>query len=580
MNPDSAQAVAVIDAEKAAETPIFHQVEGMAQQVAGVGQGSTPVTRGGLSRYGHFYIDGLDTTDISVGSITAPMNFDAVQNFEIITGGTDAQYNSMGVVTNAVTKSGSNRFTWDVNFTFEPAFLAAQNQYPTNTPPGFGLYQFPVTQAPETSFYSPVVNFGGPIVPDKLWFYASYQQNFSDKNVPISQLGQQYNRPTDTTTTLGRVKFTWQATSNDKLSLGLNLDRNVINNDVGTSYVTNDAELKIYRGGEFVLLNYYYNFTDSVLFQLQTGFTFEQTNTDPIYSDFLTPNHYDIDTGIDSQNADAISFGTCRATSSTRPSGTCSSTPPSPGPRTRSAPTSSRRGSRSPIRSINRSPASREMNGIPIAAASAIRTTRRTFAACYQLTTFYNSDNQLAPLTSNANALKAGVFIQDKWNVNRRLTILPGIRADLGFLYGTTSNLLATLAALGPRLGFTYDLLGDHKYLLVGHYGRSNDTGDVFIAQHLNPQLQQWTSTFNSTPTPSPPARARRRWPRSAPPGRRPAAPTAAAATITCRPTAPRCSTTSARLLIWMSSPAASTPSSSPTPSSAYDYTYRYYGDM
>ena len=52
LNPDSAQNVAVITAEKAAMTPSFHQVEGMAQQVAGVGPGNRPSTRDGLARLG------------------------------------------------------------------------------------------------------------------------------------------------------------------------------------------------------------------------------------------------------------------------------------------------------------------------------------------------------------------------------------------------------------------------------------------------------------------------------------------------------------------------------------------------
>jgi len=96
LNPDSAQVTNVISAEKAAESPVFHQVEGMAQQAVGVGPGSRPSTRGGLSRYASLYVDGMNTTDISAGGISAPMNFDAVENFEIITGGMDAQYNSMG----------------------------------------------------------------------------------------------------------------------------------------------------------------------------------------------------------------------------------------------------------------------------------------------------------------------------------------------------------------------------------------------------------------------------------------------------------------------------------------------------
>jgi hypothetical protein len=241
MNPDSAQTVAVITAEKAAETPIFHQVEGMAQQVAGVGPGTRPSTRGGLSRHGKFYVDGLDTTDITDGSITAPMNFDAVENFEIITGGFDAQYNSMGMITNAVTKNGGNDFKIDTSVTVSPNFMFGQNNFPASQPAFYGNYVDNPAPAPNHLFFSPIFNVGGPIVKDKLWFYASYQQNFNDGQNPISIYGIRSNRPVDTTTSLGRVKFTWQASDSDRVTLGFNLDRNVINNNIGDSTVTDDA---------------------------------------------------------------------------------------------------------------------------------------------------------------------------------------------------------------------------------------------------------------------------------------------------------------------------------------------------
>ncbi len=498
LNPDSAQAVAVIDAEKAAETPIFHQVEGMAQQVAGAGPGSSPVVRGGLGRYGKFYVDGLDTTDITNGSIAAPMNFDSVQNFEIITGATDAQYNALGVVTNAVTKSGSNRFTFDVNLTLEPAQLAAQNNYPAQSQDFFGLYQNPTASPPQTSFYSPVVNLGGPLVKDKLWFYVSYQQNFSHKDSPITQLGTQYNRPTDTTTSLGRIKLTWQATSNDKISIGFNLNSNVINNQIGSATVTNDAESKEHRGGEFFLVNYDHNFSDSTLFQLQTGFTYETDNIDPIHSDYTTPNHYDISTGIDSQNSDAINFSTQTANFlhevkwNLQFNPSISWTAHALGSHQLKAGVQVTYMIDDQVTGVSGNERYSDRGGVcdPNNVA--------TFGACYKLTTIWNPAGQQAPMDNKAYAANLGAFVQDKWNVSRRLTLLPGIRADMGLLYGNDHSFIGTLAGLGPRFGFTYDLFGDRKTLVVGHYGRSNDVGNILIAQHMNPSLLQATGTFNT----------------------------------------------------------------------------------
>jgi hypothetical protein len=140
LNPESAQATTVVTGEKATETPMFTQPEGIPQQVAGTSFSNKPVTRGGLARYGKFYVDGLDTTDVTDGSITGLINFFTVDNFDVITGGFDAQYNSLGMVENVVTKSGSNRFTYDAALTLSPPFLTTQNLIASPSPAYTGLY--------------------------------------------------------------------------------------------------------------------------------------------------------------------------------------------------------------------------------------------------------------------------------------------------------------------------------------------------------------------------------------------------------------------------------------------------------
>ena len=40
--------------------------------------------------------------------------------------------------------------------------------------------------------------------------------------------------------------------------------------------------------------------------------------------------------------------------------------------------------------------------------------------------------------------------------------------------------------------------LGDRKHLITFHYGRANDVGNVFVAQHANPTLQQTIATFTA----------------------------------------------------------------------------------
>ena len=508
INPDSAQSVAVIDAEKASQTPIFHQVEGMAQQVAGVGPGNRPATRGGLARHGKFYVDGLDTTDITDGSITAPMNFDAVQNFEIIVGGMDAQYNSMGMITNAVTKSGTNKWTVDANLTFQPSFLAAQNAFPANQPPTFGLYVNNDSPGPKTTFYSPVVNLGGPIILDKLWFYASYQQNFSLRENALSINGVQTNRPTNTTTSLGRIKLTWQPTSSDRVHFAVNLDHNTIKNSIGSAFVTDAAESTIDRGGEFVHINYDHNFSETTLFQLQTGLTYKGVNQDPAGGDYTTVSHRDLSTGITDFNAGSISAAEQgnyihetkwrlqfdpTLSWKVRAGGTHQF---KAGMQTAYLIDQKATGVSGNTRYTDRGGVCNERDQASLSSG-----------VCNQRTDYYGDNGLPGSLTTNSKALNLGFFIMDRWNVNRRLTIIPGLRFDIGKMYGTDGNLITNLLGLGPRFSATFDVFGDRKTLLAGHMGRNNDVGNIFIAQHANPTLagviQNFSATLgNQLPTP------------------------------------------------------------------------------
>jgi outer membrane receptor protein involved in Fe transport len=517
LNPDSVQAGAVITAEKASQTPIFHQVEGMAQQVAGVGpsDGSGRLsTRGGLKRYTKFFIDGMDTTDVSDSGITAPMNFDAVDNFEILTGAMDAQYNSLGTVTNAVTKSGSNRFTYDINVTLGPNFASAKPKFDTTpNPAGFGTYYDNNIPGAATTFYSPIINLGGPIIKDQLWFYASYQQNFSTREVGLNVDNYFQNRNRQTTTSLGRFKLTWQPTSSDRVSAAFNLDRNVINNNDGSAAVAQDAENKLHRGGEFVIFNYDHNFTDNVLFQLSTGITYKAVDTDPIYDDFDTPAHADNGSNTTRFNSSFYSHeskyrfqfdpsiswklkaaGTHQMKAGFQYSFQSSSlTSGVPGGTifrdnrfvvdTSVTPDGNSHGVGCHLDPTTNQPD----------AASLANCFQRTDYFDHSGSQFFHSNSA----TTSARVNTYGFFAQDRWTVNKQLTVIPGFRVDIGRLAGDDGTLVTTpLLGLGPRLSATFDLFADRKTLLVAHAGRSNDVGNINVAQHGNPALLAVTSNI------------------------------------------------------------------------------------
>ncbi|QRK11700.1 TonB-dependent receptor [Archangium violaceum] len=494
INPDSAQTGAVLTAEKVASTPIFNQVQAIPQLVAGVGPGNAPSSRGGLSRWGKFYVDGMDTTDVSDGSITATMNYYAVENFEVITGGLDAQYNSLGMIENVVTKSGSNEFTYDVSLILSPSWGNAKAQYASNQGTGTGNYVQNTAKQAETSFYAPLVAFGGPIVKDRLWFYASGQWNLSHKETPLTINGAQENRPKDTQTKLARLKLTWQPTSKDRVSFAVNVDNNTITNNISNADTALDAESRINRGGYFLIGNYDHNFTDNVLFQLQTGATYKNVYLGPQNDNMDAISH------ADSEN-DYFTTGSSGSLSSSVP-GNYSTEDKW---RFQFDPTL-----------LFKAGAHQMKAGVQLGYLSGtqeVGTTGNvrytdvggicnpddpsTFAYCNTRTLFFNQDKVLGANTTSASVAQLGAFFQDRWTVNRQLTVMAGLRADVARLYADDSTFITNLVGIGPRLSATYDITGDRKTLLKAHYGRSNEMGDVYISQHANPAIYQVTSTFD-----------------------------------------------------------------------------------
>ena len=499
LNPDSAAAVAVITAEKAAASPIFHQVEGIPQQVAGVGPGTRPSTRGGFARYGKFYVDGLDTTDITDGSITAPMNFDAVENFEVITGGLDAQYNALGMVENVVTKNGGDRFTYDVSAVLSPPSFTAKTSVPASQPSFNGAYVNNESAVPQTSFYSPVVNVGGPLIKGRLWFFVSGQLNRSARESVISTpYSAQEVRSTATRTDLARLKLTWQPTEKDRASFGFNFDHNHIDNSVGNGTVTDAAEQKVDRGGFFLIGNYDHSFTENLLFQLQTGMTHKNVDNDPQFDTELAA-HTDIGPGVTQFNAAKVANADTQGNFLHE---------------------AKERYQFDPTLSWNlhghQLKAGLQLSLQRSAQLTGITGTQRyfdrggtcdpadpsSFAFCNQRADFYNSQGQLGPLKTNATVVTTGLFLQDRWTVGRKLTLVPGIRLDVGKLYGDGGAFITNLVGVGPRLSGIYDVLGDRKSLVTAHYGRSNDVGNISVAQHANAALTQVISTFNGSAFP------------------------------------------------------------------------------
>jgi hypothetical protein len=79
------------------------------------------------------------------------------------------------------------------------------------------------------------------------------------------------------------------------------------------------------------------------------------------------------------------------------------------------------------------------------------------------------------------------VFAQDAWSIGSKLTLNAGLRLDhyRGALKALDETVLKTVG-WGPRIGFAYDLAGDGRTVLRGHYGRYFDGAKASYYNLLN----------------------------------------------------------------------------------------------
>lgn len=176
--------------------------------------GGNPAARGGInysdiggnvgvSSDNAYYFDGINVTDPVTGTFGANLNTEIIQEQKVITGGIPAEYvGTPGLISNVITKSGSNRFTGSVNYFFQNSNLVAENQ---NGP------------SDEFSTVDNGYTIGGPIYRDKAWFFGSYR--YTNRQDDVSTLDtRQFLRTVDNEQHQGFAKGTWGPSANDLFS--------------------------------------------------------------------------------------------------------------------------------------------------------------------------------------------------------------------------------------------------------------------------------------------------------------------------------------------------------------------------
>jgi carboxypeptidase family protein len=137
------------------------------QQIAGNG-GGRPYINGNREQSNNFLLDGVDDNQVSENAVGFTPSPDAIEEFNVITQNASAEFgNFQGGVVSASIKSGTNAFHGDVfEFIRNDAFNANSWSNGLQTP------VLPKAKMRWNMFGGTV---GGPIIKNKLFFFADYQ---------------------------------------------------------------------------------------------------------------------------------------------------------------------------------------------------------------------------------------------------------------------------------------------------------------------------------------------------------------------------------------------------------------------
>ena len=133
---------------------------------------------GSSSLENQYFVDGVNTTGLTFGTVGTPVINDFIEEIEIITGGYNAEYGrATGGVVNVVTKTGSNELKGSVFGTIQPGALTA----PARSTP----INASSIDAVANNAYQADIGFelGGPIIKDRLWFYVGFAPAFGRTDI-------------------------------------------------------------------------------------------------------------------------------------------------------------------------------------------------------------------------------------------------------------------------------------------------------------------------------------------------------------------------------------------------------------
>ncbi len=412
-----------------------------------------------------FYVNGLNITNFvnGIGGTTVPFEF--YKSVEVKTGGFPAEFGrGTGAMINAVTKSGSNDFTFAVHGNYEPNSLREQA-------PNALARRNSMSKRTDKSL---IVEAGGPIIPDHLFFYglASFNslKTQSAVNVFNPAAGTQNNATKFRTsdpfyafkldgyiTDRQHLEFTYFDTSRKQKSdvYRYSLDTDQI---VGPRTAANT----LYQGGENYVARYTGSFTDWLTVSAAYGRSeVDNANLGNLSGESVVSDQRVGSTVISRQTTAASTFPFI----------------------------AEREFYRGDVDLYFKLLGSHHIRaGYDRENTTLTEFTKRNGGYNYIYRRAAVGDNLgglIAPgqeyvelrkfeTGGGFEGVNKAIYIQDAWDITDRLTLNLGVRRDQFSVADPNGQVFSSFDdEIGLRMGFAYDVFGDRNDKLYGSYGRT-----------------------------------------------------------------------------------------------------------
>ena len=456
---------------------------------------------GGLSIDGasagenRYIIDGVETTNLQNGTAGAGLIVDFVEEVQVKSSGYTAEYGgATGGVVNAVTKSGSNSLRGSALFNWQGDALESgyrpilRRDVLDNSKAQYWTY-------PEDSYtrMEPGFSLGGPLVKDKMWFFGAYQPSLTTTKRTVNP--QTSGNPNaNTFNDVERKDNRHYVTANSTAQIGNNIRTRVSYNN---NWAKREGLLPAQTGTDLP----------------STVYNINQTNPNWALSANLdwvaTPNFYlgfrggyyladTINEGVPDQIRYSYSRGNVgqagvpsnfQAAAGFSTPTTNSSAVMDKQTRTyfqsdatwyvNAAGQHTFKGGIQVDHVANEVDSGEQKNLVRLQWNASLSGQRGTYGY-YQVRSNGTDPSRGFITLGSATTNNVGLFFQDAWTVNNKLTINAGIRTEQEKVptYVTGDPTLPEFGVewgfadkLAPRIGFAYDIKGDGRWKAYGSWG-------------------------------------------------------------------------------------------------------------